>query len=335
MATTGRKETCPCGSGRQYERCCMIADVQGAGRIEILPVVSGREPAPDSRTFRSRMIGSDELRKLCGLSREDLYFLLYEPFTTPDLVTFDLELKGLPESQFFRIFRCLITGMGTQDLKATAKGNLPPRFVQETARHYYGEAGYLERKRFMTFRTETDFPVLHTVRQTAQLAGLVRKYRNRFHLTNTGREVLDRGLDGRVFLKLFAAYCTRFNWAYNDGYPDIGIVQQAFLFTLYLLSRYGDRFRPLSFYEDLFIAAFPEEIPEVPGSFGERRDEVLKNCYSLRSISRFAHFFGFADLNGLTDPEWSRKERPMIRKTDFLDAWVRFRNLLVKSIMFD
>jgi len=271
------------------------------------------------------MISSDELQKLFGLSREAMYSLLYDPFSVPELVSFNLDLKQFPESPFLRIFHSLVSAIGTNGLKATAMRYLPPAFVREAACRYYGEKEYLERKSYMTFRTETDFPILHTVRLTAQLSGFVRKYRNRFLLTKQGREVLEGGLNSRFFLKLFGTYGTRFNWAYNDGYPEIHIVQQAFLFALYLLSRHGDRFRPASFYEDQFLAAFPEEIPEVPEAYGRTGEEILRDCFTVRSLSRFAHFFGFVEMDRLSKSGSFRQRE--IRKTAFLDQWVRFGKL--------
>lgn len=329
MATTGRKDPCPCGSGRVYEKCCMSVDIQDADAERALPVFPEMDRSIDSRTFRSRMVSSDDLQKLFGISREAMYILLYEPFSVPGLVSFNLDLKQFPESPFLRIFHSLVTAIGTSGLNATAKGYLPPALVRETALRYYGEKEYLSRKEYMTFRTEMDFPVLHTVRLTAQLAGFVRKYRNRFQPTKAGREVLARGLDGRFFMKLFSTYGTRFHWAYNDGSPEIHIVQQAFLFTLYLLSRHGDRFRPASFYEDQFLAAFPEEIPEIPETRGRRGEEILRDCFTVRSLSRFAHFFGFVEMNSLSNPGSFRLRE--IRKTPFLDQWVRFGKLDTES----
>jgi hypothetical protein len=319
MATTGRKDLCPCGSGQTYERCCLSLDAQNAGRIEPEIVTESQGISND---FRSRMVSSDDLEAMCGLSREEMYYLLYDPFSSPELVSFNLELNVFPDSPFFRLFHYLLKGMATQELKPTAKGNLPPKFVNEAAVWYYGEKEYIERKKYFSFRTEDDFPVLNTVRLITQLSGLIRKYKNRFYLTKNGKDAYENGLNGRIFLKIFKTYTTRFNWGYNDRYPELHIVQQAFLFTLYLLSRLGDTFRPASVYEDMFAAAFPEEVPNVP-VVDDAREETLKRCYSLRSLSRYAHFFGFIERSG---PSKARLTGNLLKlkKTRFLDEWVKF-----------
>lgn len=327
MGSSGEKESCPCGSGRAYRDCCYTEDVlnaAGAGGAPFGQARDAREKS-DSRTFRSMMKSSDELEALCGLSREHIYALLYEPFTSPDLITFNLEQTTFPDAAFFRLFTYLLQGVATRDLKPTAQGNLPVKFVNDAALWFYGEKEYWDRKQIFSFRTEMDFPVFHTVRLAAHMSGFIRKYKNRLHLTRSGSEVLEKGMNGRAFFRIFEAYTTRFNWAYNDGYPDLPIVQNTFLFTLYLLLRYGNRFRPASFYEDLFVAAFPEEVPNVPKVFLDSGEETLKRCYSLRSLSRFAHFFGFIELADAGKTSWI--ERQKLKRTAFLREWMRLSGL--------
>jgi hypothetical protein len=328
MAKTGRNEPCPCGSGRVYGECCFSADVMSGGRID--PAAPG--PAPNARIadntssplsdFRSMMVTSDDLEALCGLSREQIFSLLYDPFSSPRLAGFNLGLKKFPDSAFFRLFDYLMQGVASKGLKTTAQGNLPVKFVNEAALWFYGEEEYHERKKIFSFRTELDFPVFHTVRILAQMSGFIRKYKNQLHLTRSGGETLKNGMNGETFHKLFSVYTTRFNWAYNDRYPELSIVQQSFLFTLYLLHRFGGRFRAASFYEDMFIAAFPEEVPAVPKVFLDTGADTLRGCYSLRSLSRFAHFFGFIKLRDAGSARWIGKAE--LKKTDFLDDWVRF-----------
>ena len=90
------------------------------------------------------------------------------------------------------------------------------------------------------------------------------------------------------------AYCTEFNWAYRDGYEEIPFIQQSFLFTLYLLHRHGDDWKPFSFYEDRFLQAFPMIYNEVEPTAFNTVEEEIRNCYSLRVLERFLHFMGLA-----------------------------------------
>ena len=319
MGTSGRKEACPCGSGRTYQDCCYGDDVADAGGAGGIPSGRTRDAweISDSGASRSMLKSTDELEASNGLSREHIHALLYEPFTSPGLITFNLEQTTFPDAAFFRLFTYLLQGVAAGDLKPTDQGNLPVKFVNDAASWFYGEKEYRERMRIFSFRSEMDFPVFHSVRLAAHLSGFIRKYRGSLRLTKSGSEVLEKGMNGRVFLKIFEDYATRFNWAYNDRYPDLPVVQQTFLFTLYLLMRYGNRLRPASFYEDMFVAAFPEELSNVPQVFLSSKEETLKRSYTLRALRRFAHFFGFIEFT----------EKQELQRTPFLCEWIRLTGL--------
>lgn len=121
---------------------------------------------------------------------------------------------------------------------------------------------------------------------------------------------------------LFKGYCQKFNWAYRDGYEELYIIQQSFPFLLFLLHKYGNTWRPASFYSDIFLNAFPLALREIlPVSYMEP-EENLENCFVLRSLKRFADFFGIAELERIsTDPI---KEKFRIRATALLDEMIRF-----------
>ena len=98
------------------------------------------------------------------------------------------------------------------------------------------------------------------------LAGLIRKYKGRFILSRDCRRLLAGDGMTTIYPKLLKAYVEQFNWAYRDGHTELRFIQQAFLFTLYLLIRYGDTWRAQAFYEDAFLRAFPIALDDVPPS---------------------------------------------------------------------
>jgi hypothetical protein len=335
MATTGKNDSCPCGSGRTYEKCCYGGDIlKASGRMDAKTFSQAIGALMEGRQFSSLEEANAELDRLtrarntaplnefCGLSPEQMNRFLYHPFDSSGLIDFNLALTSFPDSQFFRLFTFLLNATAKDELKATSQGNLPVKFVKDAAQWYYGEQGYQERRRYISFRTETDFAVLHTVRLIAVMSGFIRKQKGCFHLTKNGAAVLENGMDGRAFFKIFKGYTGKFNWGYNDRYPELYFVQHAFLFTLFVLKKYGDIFRPASFYENLFLTAFPKVIREVPEVPYDTREDTLKHCFTLRSLSRFGHFFGFVELSDPKNDRWIEKLE--IKKTPFLDGWVRF-----------
>jgi len=63
-------------------------------------------------------------------------------------------------------------------------------------------------------------------------------------------------------------------------------------------------------------------ISVVPDVFDDTREYTLKHCFSLRSLSRFAHFFGFVELSDPQNARWIEKLE--LKKTRFFDEWIRF-----------
>lgn len=334
MATTGKNEPCPCGSGKPYEDCCLLQDVLPVGRMDakafsrsVLEILENRkfESHEEAQAFIDKLTNarnSSPLDDFSGISPEQMYRFLNHPFDSPGLIDYNLELKRFPDAPFFRLFSYLMRGVVNEELKATALGNLPQKFVQAAAPWFYDEEEYAKMRRYMTFRTETDFMELHTVRLTAELAGFVRKVKGRFQATKAGRAVVEQGMNGAAFLALFQAYTRKFNWAYNDRYPALPVIQESFLFSLYLLRKQGTALRPASYYADLFLKAFPFTSEEAPEYGFTSREDALLSCYAVRTLGRFGRFFGFVSIEGDDSVRWIEKRS--VKKTPFLDEWLRF-----------
>lgn len=334
MVITGENESCPCGSGKSYEDCCLISDILPAGRMDakefskaVLLLLEGRKfkSQEEAQAFIDKLTrarNAAPLEDFSGISPEQMYRFLHRPFDSSGLIDYNLEIKQFPDAPFFRLFSYLMQGVVNEDLKATAQGNLPVKFVQAAALWFYGEQEYGKLRRYMSFRTEADFFALHTVRLIAEMAGFVRKYKKRFRATKTGKRVVEQGMDGPAFFDLFQASTRKYNWAYSDRYPDIPIIQESFLFSLYLLSKHGSAFRPAALYGELFLKTFPVALEETPEYSFESREETLLGGYALRMLGWFGHFFGFVDVDGEDKDLWI--ENRALKKTAFLDEWIQF-----------
>jgi len=256
-----------------------------------------------------------------GLSSEQMHRFLHMPFASPELIIFPLELESEPESRAAFLLSMLIEGIGEDGIKLTAKGNLGQKFSQEASREYY--ARYPDF--FMgnlTVRSELNFEPLHTIRLTAQLAGLVRKYKGRLLLTKKCKKSLERnGLRG-LYPLLLHAYIQKFNWAYRDGFQEILFIQRSFLFTLYLLHKYGSSWRPATFYSDNFLRAFPMILQEIERKPFEEPEDTLQRCYILRTLQRFAAFFGLAELEQTSEGPINREYR--VRVAPLFEETVHF-----------
>ena len=333
--TIGRNEPCPCGSGKKFKHCCLdkengtTSSHGAAGMSEVLrEALKGRHfnSLEEAQVLLDQIVRQQNRRQLGefhGLSPEQMYQILNFPFASPGLVRIPEVLDANPTAPILILFELLIDAIGEQGLKPTAKGNLPRNFCRETALTYWGEQRYQERARYGDINREVDFIDLHITRLVAELAGLVRKYKGRFILSRDCRRLLAENGLAAIYPRLFRAYVEEFNWAYRDGYPELRLMQSAFLFTLYLLIRYGDIWRPQVFYQDAFIGTFPMLLDEVPSSQIFSADETVRYCYASRTLVHFADFLGLATVEPVSDEFLYRECR--VKAQPFLNQFVQFQ----------
>jgi len=256
-----------------------------------------------------------------GLTSEQMHRFLHMPFETPELITFPLVLEREPESKAAFILSMLIKGIGEDGIKLTAKGNLGQKFSREASREYYArDPGSIVAK--ISVRSERNFEPLHTIRLTAQLAGLVRKYKGRLFLTKKCKKALDSNGLREIYPLLLHAYIRKFNWGYRDFFQEIPFIQHSFLFSLYLLHKYGNSWKPATFYNDNYLQAFPMIINEIEPKLYEPPENTLRHCYIVRTLQRFAGFFGLADLEQISEGSINREYR--IRATGMLNEAIRW-----------
>lgn len=330
----GRNDPCPCGSGKKYKRCCL-------GREEAVPLSAGSAEAfaemrqalegqefsslEEAKAFTDRYMQQRNrapIGDFHGLSPDQMHCFLRFPFTSPQWVTFPDRLGTQPAAPILTLFDLMTEAIGEKGLKATAKGNLPRKFCREAAMRYWGEETYRENTRFGGINKEEDFVDLNVTRRVAELAGLIRKYKGRFILSRDCRTLLADAGPAGIYPRLFRAYVQKFNWGYRDRYPEILFIQHAFLFTLYLLARYGDSWRPQVFYEDGFLGAFPMILNEVETTPFFTAEQEVRSCYTLRTLVRFAGFLGLAEVEPVTRGPYVRDYR--VKKLPQLGDVVRF-----------
>ena len=258
-----------------------------------------------------------------GLSPHDVHSLLHYPLEAPEVVQVATELDAEPGAPLARLFRLLAEAIGDKGLKPTVKGNLPRNTCREVTLGWLGDAGYEEYTRIGGINGEHDAPEVHTTRIVAELAGLIRKYRGRFILSRRARRLLSASGMRALYPALFRTYATAFNWAYRDGYDSAPFVQQAWLFTVYLLHLYGGEERPAEFYADAFLQAFPAVEAELTTRDWTTPEQYWRSLYTTRCLERFVGFTGLADIRY----ESGRKqpfEPCYLRATPLLDEMVLF-----------
>ncbi|OEU62894.1 MAG: hypothetical protein BA870_02300 [Desulfuromonadales bacterium C00003094] len=333
--TIGCNDPCPCGSGLKYKKCCLgrRSDPPNSGapdslHDEVRQALEGRDfdSLEEANAFLAdytRQRSQQPLADFAGLSSEQMYRLLYYPFESPDLVLFPQTLPEEPKAPILTLFSLLVEAIGEQGLKPTAKGNLPRKFCREAALAFWGEEAYGEHTKYGAINKEEDFFDLHVTRVVAELVGLVRKYKGKFILSRNCRSLLAQGGMAAVYPQLLQVCAKEFNWAYRDGYAELPFIQQSFLFTLYLLSRFGNDWRSSVFYEDHFLQAFPMVLDELMSLTYQTPEQQARSCYTLRTLVHFAGFLGLATVEPVeSDQPLVRQYR--VKKSPQLDNAVQF-----------
>jgi hypothetical protein len=326
---------CRCGSGLPHRDCCLRVDTPFSAvdrmaefRTEVYREMEDKRPSSleEAQAILGRVMerfNNTPREEFEGLSPEQMLSFLYHPFDSPELAEFASCLSAPPSAPIMTLFQLLVDGIGDKGIKPTATGKLPRKFVQEAALAYWGEEGYKEHYPFGDMRTELDFDDLHIARIAAEVAGLIRRYKGKFILGRECRAILKRHGMAGIYPRLLQAYAEEFNWDYRHLGPELDMIQETFLFSLYLISRYGRKWRANTFYENAFLRAFPRVLGQVgPVAYGEAEEEA-RRAYSRQCLEDFCRFFGLIEMN--PEPILILRETFELRKTSLLDEVVQFR----------
>lgn len=339
MQTVGRNDPCPCGSGRKFKHCCgRIGEGPPGGFLD----PSGSEPewlvdlkvrlqgqdfssleelqaATDEHFNRSNRAPKSDFH---GLSAEQMHRVLHFPFDSPDIAEFNDVLPREPVSPFSKILMSLLKAIDHGNMKPTKLGFLPRPICLEIADLYRNEETFPYQLDLGKMRRELDFMDLYVVRKTAEMAGLIRKYKGRFILSRKCRTILDSSSLQGLYSLVFRTFCQKFNWGYRDAYPEEPFIQNSFLFTLFLLTKYGSEWRMNMFYEDQFVKAFPLVIKTIPDDRYITPEETVRNVYTLRVLCRFIGLWGLADVEEVRRPTFGYDYR--IRASPLLTEMIAF-----------
>lgn len=329
-----RNDPCPCGSGKKYKKCCLDKQTNMAGPANMQGIMDEIRSGVENREFSSleevqaalnqltEKQNNSRLESFHGLSPAQMHRFLHNPFDSPELVSFAESIESPTEAPVLTLFALLVDAIGEKGLKPTVKGNLPRNVCREAALTFWGEEKYEDRTKYGAIRSEMDFFDLHCLRIVAELAGLVRKYKGKFILTAKCRKKITSQGMAAVYPDLFMAYVQKFNWSYLDGSQDIPFIQQAFLFTLFLLSKYGGELRPQTFYEESFLEAFPILLNEIEQVSYQSREETVHRVYFYRTLYHFAAFFGLVKVQAIAEVNYPKQYE--LKKLPLLDQLVSF-----------
>jgi len=141
-------------------------------------------------------------------------------------------------------------------------------------------------------RSEEEEPLLHALRVLLTICGWVKKRNGRFSLTENGRKIVKEDFSSAHFWNLLDKFTLMFNWEFMDRYPPFPIIQQSFLFGLYLLHRQAGREIEDQVLAGHFLRAFPQAL-ERPA---DMRHLISNRMILFRSVSPCAFWKDSASI---------------------------------------
>ena len=161
-------------------------------------------------------------------------------------------------------------------------------------------------------------------RFAVEFAGLVRKAHGKLTLTNAGAKLIAANNRYEIFTRFFSAFVGKYQWAYNDRFPQNVVGQLGWGLTVYALHLFGDVERPLTFYLQKYISGFrfmargAEAVSPAP-------EQYFSNSYIVRTLERFLLWFGFVAVN--SGAAYFSKEDDTCVKTALLGKVFAFKEV--------
>jgi hypothetical protein len=227
-----------------------------------------------------------------GLSPSEMAALRNDPFGPESPIRWrdDPAAQGLPLRR--AIVALLEYFSGSGGAKLTPQGRLPQKLLHELyAMHPWYGLG-LDRLP----RLEEDLPVAELLHALAISQGWLRKRKGHYLLGRAGKDWLAMTPDEQALWTMYAS-CMRYNWAYLDGFPDMPDVQHGWGYLVWLLLQFGGEPRPVSFYADGLLRAWPFLLDFMPESQYMTREREFHALFETRAFDRWLAWLGFVSLD--------------------------------------
>ena len=212
--------------------------------------------------------------------------ILYNPFNLTNEIFifeygshFEQNIKEVPflEQALYFLNRLYESG----EMKATQKGNLPKFFIMELYQKFFSK-----KKNFITPHKEDDLPEAKRLKYILNMAGLIKKRKNKFYLTQKGESLIKDKKIKELFDNLILTFFKKWNWGVLDGYSELSLIQASVVFNIYLLNKKAKNWISGEELGGVFLKAFPPLVFDVnKGSYFDPKTEII-NCFNVRFLER-------------------------------------------------
>lgn len=262
------------------------------------------------------------LRDFAGLSPVQMHNLLDYPFeeNSPVRLRSPIEDEILDKIGFLRLveeFLKIVKRDGAVKLTAKLEA-LPRNVLTELYDHHFIPHRPID-DGLIALRHQDDWCVMGSLHAVVRISKLVRKIHGKLVLTKLGEKMLLPKYREQLFRLVLETFTKRFDWAYNDGYPDFPLCRDAFGFSIYLIARFGETEREKDFYAEKFLTAFPMSLMEFESpSFGTPEDS-FSSCYRIRTFDRFLEWFNFVSVRQRLEADYTNRTS-LVKRSEVFNA---------------
>lgn len=252
-----------------------------------------------------------------GLSPTEMHYLLYDTFgdRSPVQLLDNMTDETLDQIPLFRIVEeYLKIIQRDKQIKLTPLGALPKKVVVELYEKRFLLDEHIENGITKLWR-EQDCISIQSARLAIGTTNLVKKVNGKLSLTKAGTKLMESNDRTQLFKQFFQAFIEKFNWGFNDGYPDEPIGQLGWGFSVFILHKYGDQFQPLSFYAQKYLNVFPMFVSLFQPGYSSSQDQ-FSTCYGVRTFDRFLLWFGLVTLQYPEKRTWL--DSYQLKRTDLM-----------------
>lgn len=253
-----------------------------------------------------------------NLSPTNFHYILYDTYNENSPVHFQkhIDKETLDKVSLFRVAEDFIRIIEREKfIKLTPLGALPKKVMVELYDKKYIYDELIESGITKLWKEQDCLAILST-KIVTEIAGVTKKVNGKMTLTKKGTTFLN--LENRQdFFELFiSTFADKFNWGFNDNYPEKPIGQIGWTFTLYLLEKYGKEFQSESFYAEKYLKALPDFLNEFETDGFIPQKEQFANCYGVRTFERFLEWFALVETDRKNNKKWN--EELNIKATEIL-----------------
>ncbi len=233
-----------------------------------------------------------------NLSPTNFYNILYDNYSENSPVHFQKNISDITLDQIslFRVAEDFIKIVEREKfIKLTPLGALPKKVMVELYDKKY-IYDYMIESGITKLMREQDCISIMSMRLVTEIAGITKKANGKLTLTKKGTTFLKQENRQDFFKLFFSTFADKFNWGFNDGYPQQPIGQIGWSFTIYLLGKFGKDYQPDSFYSKKYLTALPDLLKHFTQERYSSLENQFKRCYSVRTFERFLIWFGLVEI---------------------------------------